>query len=296
LRLIPYLVVLLFSVSACSSLYSSDEEEETVAVEKRTAEELYNQAVDNIAAKNFQTGIDDLQKIEQIYPFSPLAAKGQVMAAYANYRDEEYDSAVLGIERFLRLNPAHPDAAYMYYLKALAFYEQISDIKRDQKITEEALTALREVSDRFPETKYARDASLKIDLVNDHLAGKEMEIGRFYLKRREYAAAANRFKTVIEQFQTTSQTKEALYRLTESYLMLGLADQAQKTASVLGHNYPDSKWYRYAYALLAEGKASPAQTNNAWYESLLSEEDEKPKELPKENEADSWFDALRKSF
>jgi tetratricopeptide (TPR) repeat protein len=171
------------------------------------------------------------------------------------YRDGKNYDAEITQERFIKLHPAHKDVAYAYYMRAIGYYEQITDISRDQKITEDALAALREVVQRFPNSPYARDAKIKIDLTQDHLAGKQLEIGRFYQKRGEYVAAINRFRDVVERYQTTAQVPEALHRLVETYLTLGITTEAQKYASVLGHIFPEDKWYKRSFKLL--GKDAP---------------------------------------
>jgi outer membrane protein assembly factor BamD len=186
------------------------------------------------------------------------------MDAYAHYREARYDDALNAIDRFLSLHPGHQSAPYAYYLRALCYYEQIADVTRDQKNTELALGALSEVVRRYPGTGYARDAQLKIDLTYDHLAGKDMEIGRFYLTRGEYHAAINRFRRVIEQYQTTTHVPEALHRLTEAYLALGIVDEAQTAAAVLGHNYPGSEWYADSYLLLTGVDSRPQENKGSW--------------------------------
>ena len=172
------------------------------------------------------------------------------MQAYAQYQRNAYDEAINAAQRFITLHPGHKDAAYAYYLVALCNYEQIIDIRRDQTKTQKALASLEEVSRRYPGTAYAQDAEAKAVLARDHLAGKEMEVGRYYLKKGSYLAGINRFKTVVTDYQTTSHTPEALYRLTECYMALGVRSEAQTAAAVLGHNYPNSEWYKDAYALL----------------------------------------------
>jgi outer membrane protein assembly factor BamD len=186
------------------------------------------------------------------------------MSAYSLYQASKYDEAVVDLDRFIQLHPGNRDAAYAYYLKALCYYVQITDVGRDQKTTEQALKALDEVTRRFPESKYARDARLKLDLTRDHLAGKEMEIGRYYLNRDQYLAAINRFRRVIEQYQTTTHVPEALERLTECYLALGVKDEAQAAAAVLGYNFPGSDWYQDSYALLAAQNLQPADKPDSW--------------------------------
>ena len=227
--------------------------------ETRPPNVLYAEADGQMQEKLYKTAAEKFQQIEQLYPYSPEATRAQLMAGYAFYRDGKYDDAEIALERFVKLHPAHKDVPYAYYLRAICYYEQITDIARDQKITEEALAALREVAQRFPETSYARDAKIKIDLTQDHLAGKQLEIGRFYQKRQDYVAAINRFRDVVERYQTTSQVPEALHRLVETYLMLGITAEAQKYASVLGHNYPDSAWYKRSFALLGKNAPQPEQ-------------------------------------
>ena len=221
-------------------------------------EELYNNGVDALNARRFSTAGDQFNAVEQNYPYSTWAVNAQLMSGYSLYLQNKYTDAIGTLDRFIQLHPAHRDIAYAYYLRALCYYEQIADIQRDQKGTEQAMNALREVVNRFPDTTYARDAKLKIDLCFDHLAGKEMEIGRFYQKQHLYEAAIGRFQRVVDDFQTTNHVPEALARLTEVYLALGLKDQARKTAAVLGYNYPGSEWYDDSYAqLVDDGIAAP---------------------------------------
>jgi outer membrane protein assembly factor BamD len=214
-------------------------------------EELYNNGVDALNARRFSTAGDQFNAVEQNYPYSTWAVNAQLMSGYSQYLQNKYTDAIGTLDRFIQLHPAHRDIAYAYYLRALCYYEQIADIQRDQKGTEQAMNALREVVNRYPDTNYANDAKLKIDLCVDHLAGKEMEIGRFYEKQHLYEAAIGRFQRVVDDFQTTNHVPEALSRLTEIYLALGLKDQARKTAAVLGYNYPGSEWYTDSYAQLA---------------------------------------------
>jgi len=173
-----------------------------------------------------------------------------LMSAFSYYSDGQYDDAILAVDRFIQLHPGNRDVAYAYYLKALSYYEQITDVGRDQRNTEQALLALNEVIRRFPDSGYARDSRLKLDLTRDHLAGKEMEVGRYYLNRSNYLAAINRFKTVIEDYQTTTHVPEALHRLSEAYTALGIEPEAQANAAVLGHNFPGSDWYIDSYELV----------------------------------------------
>ncbi len=229
-------------LSACSS--DSDKPAE---VPVASVEELYNNGVDALNARRFSTADDQFNLIQQNYPYSSWAVSAQLMTGYSLYLQNKYTDAIGTLNRFIQLHPAHRDIAYAYYLRALCYYEQIADIQRDQKGTQEAMAALQDVVNRFPDTSYARDAKLKVDLCFDHLAGKEMEIGRYYQKQHLYEAAIGRFQRVVDDYQTTNHVPEALHRLTEIYLALGLKDQARKTAAVLGYNYPGSSWYEDSY-------------------------------------------------
>jgi outer membrane protein assembly factor BamD len=233
-----------------------------VYVEK-PVDDLYNKAMDELVEERYATAARTFQEVESQHPYSVWATKGQLMAAYALYEGGNYGEAIIAAERFIQLHPGNRDIAYAYYLKAISYYVQIVDIGRDQKTTELALRALEDVVRRFPDSKYARDAKLKLDFTRDHLAGKEMEIGRYYLKRGYYLAALNRFKRVIDSYQTTTHVPEALERLVECDLALGLTEEARENAAVLGHNYPGSDWYIDAYALITSG--SPATPAKGWF-------------------------------
>ena len=197
-------------------------------------------------------------EVERQHPYSPWARRAQLMSAFSYYVARDYTKSVQAAQRFLSIHPGNRDAPYAYYLIGLCYYEQISDVARDQKTTKQALEALTEVARRYPNTRYAADARLKIDLVNDHLAGKEMEIGRHYERSGRWLAASLRFRNVIDQYQSTSHTPEALYRLVESNLVLGIPEEAQKSAAVLGANYPGSEWYKKAYGLMQKHAPSTA--------------------------------------
>jgi outer membrane protein assembly factor BamD len=219
----------------------------------QTPEALYAAGMDSLKQERYADAQGLFDAVEREHPYSTWATGATLMSAYSDYQRNRYTEAIGGLNRFIQLHPGHRDIAYAYYLRALCYYEQIVDSQRDQKGTETALAQLQEVVNRFPDSSYARDAALKIDLARDHLAGREMEIGRFYQSRNLPQAAIGRFRRVIEQYQTTNHVPEALHRLTEIYLSLGLVDEARKTASVLGHNYPGSPWYQDSYALLVEG-------------------------------------------
>lgn len=216
----------------------------------RPVEELYNTGVNLIELNEPARAIQFFEEVERQHPYSVWSNKAILMAAYVRYRTQKYDEAVIGLDRFIRLHPGSREIAYAYYVRALCFYEQIADVARDQVATNKASDALKEVIRRFPNSQYATDAKLKIDLATDQLAGQEMSVGRWYQRRGEYQAAINRFNRVVKDFQTTSHVPEALLRLTESYLAIGLKDEAQRTAAVLGHNFPGTDWYVDAYALL----------------------------------------------
>ncbi len=237
---------------------------------ERPVETLYNTAMDELLKEKYAQAAKSFDEVERQHPYSVWATKAQLMSAYALYQAGKYDESVVAADRFIQLHPGHRDIAYAYYLKALDYYVQIADVSRDQKTTEQALSALSEVVRRFPETRYGRDARLKIDLTRDHLAGKEMEIGRYYERRHLMLAAINRFKRVVDNYQTTTHVPEALHRLTECYTMLGLTDEAQKTAAVLGYNYPGSEWYKSSYALLTEKSPSaPQEANRSWLGKVM---------------------------
>jgi outer membrane protein assembly factor BamD len=214
-------------------------------------EVLYNNGLDAMNTRRFSSAGDQFNTLEQNYPFSTWAVNAQIMQGYSLYLQNKYGDAIATLDRFIQLHPAHREIAYIYYLRALCYYEQIADIQRDQKGTEQAMAALQEVATRFPNSPYANDARLKIDLCRDHLAGKEMEIGRYYQAQHLYQAAIGRFQRVVDDYQTTAHVPEALERIVEVYLALGLRDQAKKTAAVLGYNDPGSPWYQDAYNHLA---------------------------------------------
>jgi outer membrane protein assembly factor BamD len=230
---------------------------------EKPVDDLYNKAMDELAEERYGTAAKTFETVESQHPYSVWATKGQLMAAYALYEAGSYGEAILAADRFIQLHPGHRDIAYAYYLKAISYYVQIVDVGRDQKTTELALKALEDVVRRFPDSKYARDAKLKLDFTRDHLAGKEMEIGRYYLKRKQYLAAMNRFKRVIDNYQTTTHVPEALERLVECDLALGLSDEAKANAAVLGHNYPGSEWYADAYSLVVSG--APGTPTQGWF-------------------------------
>ncbi len=255
--------MLVMVLSACAS---SDDDKEIVD-DTRAPEVIYNEAQDFLEDGSYKKAAETFLEVERQHPYSKWASQAQIQAAYSYYRNENYDDAVNTLERFVRLNPGNEDVPYAYYLIALSHYNEISDVGRDQEMTVKAKQALKDVVGRYPGTDYARDAQFKLDLVEDHLGGKEMEVGRYYLKRRDYIGAINRFKRVVDNYSTTAQVEEALYRLVECYLALGIVPEAQKYASVLGHNYPGSQWYKDAYDLIMEGARdeSNRKGGRSWY-------------------------------
>lgn len=211
---------------------------------------LYNRAMDDLSRGEYKTAAKEFEEVDRQHPYSVWATKAQIMAAFTYYQSNKYDDAIIALDRFIQLHPGHKDIPYAYYLKGLCFYEQISDVGRDQRITQQALDALAEVVKRYPDTPYARDARLKVELTIDHLAGKEMLVGRYYQKQQQYVGAINRYRIVIERYQTTTHVPEALHRLVESYLALGVKQEAQEAAAVLGYNFPGSDWYADSYFLI----------------------------------------------
>lgn len=241
--------LLLISVAALSACSSEDKPDPNVQVEK-PVEQLYNDAADSLDAKRYAEATKQFEEVERQHPYSQWATKAQLMAAYSAYQNDKYDEAILALDRYIELHPGSEDIDYAYYLKALCYYEQISDVARDQALTQAALDEFNTLILRFPDSEYTRDAKLKRDLTLDHLAGKEMEIGRYYLNRGQTNAAMNRFRAVVKDYQTTTHAPEALHRLVEAYLLLGLKTEATRVAAVLGHNYPGSRWYEDSYKIL----------------------------------------------
>ena len=219
-----------------------------------TAEELYNTGYDELEKTAYTKAGITFEKIELEHPYSKWATKAKLMSAYAYYKEQKYDDAILSIDRFIKFNPGNKDISYAYYMKALCYYDQVVGVEKDQGNSEQALQAFNEVIIRFPDTKYATDAKLKTDLIFDHLAGQEMEIGRFYLNQYNYLSALNRFSVVVNHYQTTSHIEEALYRQVEIYKLLGLNPEAEDSMKVLGYNYPNSKWYKDALSVEKQGK------------------------------------------
>jgi outer membrane protein assembly factor BamD len=248
-------------LAGCGSLFGSNDD----VVRDEPADKLYNEAVFVLnQRKDFKEAAKRFQEVERQHPYSDWARKSLLMTAYVNYEAREYDEAIAAARRYVTLHPGSPDAAYAQFLIGSAYYDQIPDITRDQGRTEKAIAALEEVVRKFPDSEYAQSARHKMQVARDQLAGKEMEIGRYYQKRKDFTGAINRFKIVVTQYQTTRHVEEALMRLTESYMALGIVNEAQTAAAVLGHNFPDSRWYADAYRLVKSGGLEPAENRGSW--------------------------------
>jgi outer membrane protein assembly factor BamD len=254
-------LVLAIGLPACAGR-GPDEKSQFV---EQPVEQLYTQAADLMDQKRWSEASTAFEEVERQHPYSSWARRAMLMQAYVKYQANNYDEAIEASNRFISLHPGNSSAPYAYYLIGICYFEQILDVGRDQKTTEQALQALQEVVRRYPESEYARDARLKIDMTFDQLAGKEMEVGRFYLERNQHLAAMNRFKNVIDNpdFQRTSHTPEALHRLVEAYLSVGMAEEAQKTAAVLSYNFPGNEWYARSFALMQGKGVSPVSEGEA---------------------------------
>lgn len=253
-----------FSMVAC-------QDKDEVYVE-RPATDLYTKGYKELVQGDYKDAAASFDEIERQHPYSEWATRGQLMAAYAHYLKSEYDKAVSTLDVFIQLHPGHKDVAYAYYLRSLCFYDRILGVARDQKFTYEALQALSTVAKKFPSTSYARDVQFKIDLVQDHLAGKELDVGRYYMDKKLYLGAINRFQTVVDSYQATTHVPEALHRLVECYVAVGLTKEAQTVAAVLGHNYPGNEWYADSYLLLRGKDLRPTwikSTNDSWIKKLV---------------------------
>ncbi|WP_055663783.1 outer membrane protein assembly factor BamD [Jannaschia seosinensis] len=256
------IVALSLILSACGG------DDETPALEDTAPEAIFQQAERELARGDAEDAARLFGEVERLYPYSEWAKRGLIMQAFAYHKDRDYENARGAAQRYIDFFPADEDAAYAQYLLALSYYDQIDQVGRDQGVTFQALQALRAVIERYPDSEYARSSVLKFDLAFDHLAAKEMEVGRYYLKREHYPAAINRFRAVVEEFQTTTQTPEALLRLVEAYLALGLTDEAQTAGAILGYNFQSSPFYDDAYRqLTGQGLALEAQGTN-WLRSV----------------------------
>ncbi len=266
------MALFVLTLGACSS----DDKAKTGAETNETAVELYNNGLKAMKDGNYRLAITSFEDVERKYPYSEYATDAQLLAGKAAFEGDFFDDAIIALDRFIELHPGNEQIDYAYYLQALCYYEQISDVRRDQKATNEALNALDTLIKRFPNSQYSRDAQLKRDLTLDHLAGKEMEIGRYYLTRGHVSASITRFLNVVRSYQTTTHVPEALHRLIEAYLSLGIEDEALRVASILAHNYPGSPWYEQTYKLLNPELRDELNRQRSWLdrtvESLLAPE------------------------
>lgn len=225
---------------------------------------LYQQALNSMDNQRYLTAIELLEQLERQHPRGQLSEETKLMLVYANYRIGKFNEAIAAADRYLAIYPNGKDAAYVYWLKGTSYYAQIKDITRDQKISQDAIETYTQLIRAFPQSEYAKDAQDKLKVAYDNIAGKEMSVGRYYQGNRQYAAGIKRFRVVVEQYQTSTHIEEALYRLTESYLALGLVSEARTAAAVLGHNYPSSEWYQRAFDLLAREGLSPQVNEGSW--------------------------------
>ena len=248
------------ALGACSTF--GKKKKPTLAYEERPVDLLYNAGSDRLDRHQWAEAVDYFREVERQHPYSEWARRSILMTAYAHYESNDYAEAIADADQFIALYPGNPSTPYAYYLKAICYFEQIVDVGRDQASTSEAGETLREVAKRYPYSEYAADARLKIDMVQDQLAGKEMTVGRFYLRSGNPMGAIGRFKTVVDKYQTTSHTPEALERLVEAYLTVGLVGEAKRNGAVLGYNYPGDPWYQAAYQLLTSRGYRPAVEPN----------------------------------
>lgn len=253
-------------LSGCMSGGATDTDALALAAQTEPADVLYNQGLANLDGGNLREASAKFEAIDRQHPYSEYARRALIMRAFTSYRRAEYQEAITSARRYLSLYPASEDAAYAQYIIGLSYYRQIPDVTRDQAETARAAAAMQEIVDRYPESEYAPDAQAKIRFARDQLAGKEMQVGRYYLERRNYVAAINRFKNVVDTYSQTRHVEEALARLTEAYFAMGLTQEAQASASVLGQNFPDSQWYNDSYALLQSGGLEPRQgSGTSWF-------------------------------
>lgn len=248
-------IALAVALSGCAGF--GKKKKPNLAYEERPVELLYSTGATRLDQRRWNEAVRYFDEVERQHPYSEWSRRAILMEAYAYYQSNQYEDAIAAADRFISLYPGNPSAAYAFYIKAICYWEQITDVGRDQAATAQTLAALSEIRKRFPTSQYAQDATVKMEMVQDQLAGKDMAVGRFYLRDGQPLAAVGRFKSVIDRYQTTSHTPEALYRLVEAYLSLGLVEEAKRDGAVLGHNFPGSVWYSDAYALLTSKGLKP---------------------------------------
>jgi outer membrane protein assembly factor BamD len=251
-------------LTACLGACSLFDKDDALAPDE-PADKLYNEGVFLLnQRKEYKDAAKKFEEVERQHPYSEWARKSLIMTAFAKFEAREYDEAVAAAKRYVTLHPGSPDAAYAQFLIGSAYYDQIPDVTRDQGRTDKAIAALEEVSRKYPDSEYAANAKRKIQFARDQLAGKEMNVGRYYLHRKDFIGAINRFKVVVTQYQTTRHVEEALMRLAECYMALGVVVEAQTAAAVLGHNFPESRWYSDAYRLVKAGGLEPVENTGSW--------------------------------
>jgi outer membrane protein assembly factor BamD len=259
-------LLLSFAITGCAG--KERVERGTLNYENYTAKQIFERAEYDLAQKKPKLAAQSFAEVERLYPYSKLAKRAVIMQAYAHHLDKKYEESRAAAQRYIDFYPTDEDAAYAQYLLALSYYDQIDEVGRDQELTLNALQALRQVIEVYPDSQYASSARLKFDLAFDHLASKEMEVGRYYLRRDQYAAAINRFRVVVEDFQTTTHTAEALHRLVEAYLSLGLTDEAQTAGAILGYNFRSTDWYQNSYKLLTGQGLKLEATGDNWLKQV----------------------------
>lgn len=256
-------------LSGCGGgIFGGPAADREASLEQFTPEQIFERGEFELNRSRFGDAVFYFSEVERLYPYSSWAKRSLIMQAFVNHKSQEYQNSRAAAQRYLDFYPTDEDAPYAAYLLALSYYDQIDDVGRDQALTFEALQSLRAVIERYPDSPYADSAKLKFDLAFDHLAGKEMEVGRYYLRRDHFTAAINRFRVVVEDFQTTSHTAEALHRLVEAYLSLGLTGEAQTAAAILGHNYRGSEWYEDSFDLLKGQGLEPRLLGNNWLAAI----------------------------
>jgi outer membrane protein assembly factor BamD len=257
-------IALALTVGACAS--AKDEVDNTVS-----ADQLYNEGLVQLQAGKRADAVKKFDDVDRLHPYSQLSKQALLMQAYTQFERGAFTDAISAGQRFVTLYPSSPDAAYAQYIVAESLYQQIPDVSRDQAQTAKALAAYGELVEKYPNSPYAEDGRKKVLNVRDQLGGKEMDIGRFYLRKHQYLAAINRFKIVVSQYQTTRHVEEALARLVECYYAMGVVSEAQTAAAVLGHNFPDSQWYKDSYALLQNGGYEPNEDKSSWISKSISQ-------------------------
>ncbi len=257
------------SLALVAALASCGGGQQEAPLDTLTAQEIYERGEFTLeTSRKGKDAVVYFSEVERLYPYSEWAKRALIMQAYSYHKDRDYENSRATAQRYIDTYPADEDAAYAKYLLALSYYDQIDEVGRDQGLTFQALQALRAVIEEYPDSEYAKSSILKFDLAFDHLAAKEMEIGRYYLKQKNYTAAINRFRVVVEQYQTTTHTPEALYRLIESYLSLGITDEAQTAGAILGYNFQSTDWYQDGYRLLTKAGLAPKTRGDNWLSAI----------------------------